>query len=182
MYECPWLAEARKHLGQKEIPGRLNNPWIVGIWEYLKLPFRDDETPWCKGFVSYCLQKCGIDTPPGAAARSMQNWGVKIDKPIPGCIVVFWRGSPNSYSGHVGFVTGITRGGNIVVLGGNQNDQVSEATYIAKGQPGSRVVSYRWPLGSNVPSEALAPTHVTPTAVPPKKTWIKIPATNIKED
>ena len=183
MYECPWLAEARKHLGQKEIYGPRHNPFIVGLWKFLGLPYRDDETPWCAGFVGGVLEKCKIKSSRSAMARSYQKWGVKIDRPIPGCIVVFWRGSPNGISGHVGFVTGLTREGHLKVIGGNQNDQVSEAVYAAKGQPGSRVLSYRWPLGINVPSEALAPTpEVKPTSVPTKKTWIKIPLTNIKED
>jgi uncharacterized protein (TIGR02594 family) len=150
MYECPWLAEARKHLGQKEIYGPRHNPFIAGLWKFLGLPYRDDETPWCAGFVGYVLEKCKITSSRSAMARSYQRWGVRIDKPIPGCVVVFWRGKPNSISGHVGFVTGLTRAGNLVVLGGNQGDAVSEAAFTR-----DRVLSYRWPLGVPVPKEAL---------------------------
>lgn len=150
MYECPWLALARKYIGQKEIPGPRHNPLIVRMWERIKASFRDDETPWCSAFVGSVLELSGIQSSRSAAARSYQNWGVKIDKPIPGCIVVFWRGSPKGYSGHVGFVTGMTRNGNLVVLGGNQGDAVSEAAFTM-----DRVVSYRWPLGVPVPQEAL---------------------------
>lgn len=158
MYECPWLAEARKCIGQKEIYGPRHNAWIVSLWKFLGLPFRDDETPWCAAFVGATLEKCGIKSTKSAAARSYQNWGVKIDKPIPGCIVVFWRGNPNGYSGHVGFVTGQTRAGHLVVLGGNQGDAVSEAAFSV-----DRVVSYRWPLGVPVPKEAV------------KTSWQKVP-------
>jgi hypothetical protein len=64
--------------------------------------------------------------------------------------VVFWRGSRDGYSGHVGFVTGLTRDGHLIVLGGNQGDEVNEKAFAR-----DRVLSYRWPLGVNVPKEAL---------------------------
>lgn len=154
MYECPWLARARRYIGQREIPGSKHNPLILRMWERIKSSIRDDETPWCAAFVGSMLELCGITSSRSPAARSYQNWGVKIDRPIPGCIVVFWRGSPKSYSGHVGFVTGITKSGNLVVLGGNQGDQVSEKAFDR-----SRVVSYRWPTGVPVPKEALKLTE-----------------------
>lgn len=150
MYECPWLLRARKYIGVREIPGRQHNPLIVRMWERIKAAFRDDETPWCAAFVGSVLELCNIQSTRSAAARSYQTWGVKIDRPIPGCIVVFWRGSPRSYSGHVGFVTGITKMGQLVVLGGNQGDVVCEKAFDR-----SRVVSYRWPTGVPVPAEAL---------------------------
>ena len=149
--EPVWLTEAKKYLGQKEVPGPKTNPWIVQMLIKLGLPWRDDETPWCGTFVSWVLTTCKIkpsDHPAGA--RSYQNWGVKIDKPVPGCIVVFWRGSPKSVNGHVGFVTQITKEGHLVVLGGNQGDAVTERAFDT-----ARVVSYRWPLGVPVPVEAL---------------------------
>jgi uncharacterized protein (TIGR02594 family) len=153
MYECPWLQRARKYIGVKEIHGHQHNPLILRMWERIKAKFRDDETPWCAAFVGSTLELSGIQSTRSAAARSYQTWGVKIDRPIPGAIVVFWRGSPNSYSGHVGFVTGVTRSGNLVVLGGNQGDEVSEKAFAR-----DRVVSYRWPLGVPVPKEALKVT------------------------
>jgi len=152
MYECPWLAVARRYIGQREIPGKQNNPLIVRMWERIKQSFRDDETPWCAAFVGSILELCDIQSTRSAAARSYQSWGVEIDKPIPGCIVVFWRGNPNGYNGHVGFVTGVTRDGNLIVLGGNQGDAINEKAFSR-----DRVVSYRWPLGVPVPSEALKP-------------------------
>jgi uncharacterized protein (TIGR02594 family) len=153
MYECPWLARARRYIGQREIPGSKHNPLILRMWERIKAKFRDDETPWCAAFVGSILELCDIQSSRSAAARSYQAWGVKIDRPIPGAIVVFWRGSPNSYSGHVGFVTGTTREGHLVVLGGNQGDQVCEKAFTR-----DRVVSYRWPLGVPVPKEAMKVT------------------------
>jgi uncharacterized protein (TIGR02594 family) len=152
MYECPWLAVARKYIGQREIPGPRHSSFILKLWRRIKRPYIDDETPWCAAFVGYCIEACGLGltSTRSEAARSYQNWGVRIDKPIPGCVVVFWRGSRDGYSGHVGFVTGLTRDGHLIVLGGNQGDEVNEKAFAR-----DRVLSYRWPLGVNVPKEAL---------------------------
>jgi uncharacterized protein (TIGR02594 family) len=152
MYACPWLAVARKYIGQKEIPGPRHNSFILKLWRRIKRPYIEDETPWCAAFVGYCIEACGLHltSTRSEAARSYQDWGVRIDRPIPGCVVVFWRGNPRGFSGHVGFVTGVTREGHLIVLGGNQGDEVSEKAFTR-----DRVLSYRWPLGVPVPKEAL---------------------------
>lgn len=44
--ELPWIAEARRHIGQREIKGTRHNPFIVGIWAATGVSwFLDDETP-----------------------------------------------------------------------------------------------------------------------------------------
>jgi uncharacterized protein (TIGR02594 family) len=68
------------------------------------------------------------------------NFGTKLSKPAVGAIVVFWRGTPSSGSGHVGFVAGKDASGRLLVLGGNQGDMVS----IKPGDT-SRLVGYVWP-------------------------------------
>jgi hypothetical protein len=74
------------------------------------------------------------------AARSYLTYGRKLDKPEPGCIVVFWRGSPTSWQGHVAFFVG-DAGAHVRVLGGNQSNAVTEASY-----PKSQVLGYRMPV------------------------------------
>lgn len=140
MKDPRWLAVARKYIGQKEIPGKANNPLIIQWWEAIKAPFRDDLTPWCAGFVGGVLEECGIKSTRSAAARSYLKHGVKLDKPAVGCIVVFWRGSPKGFSGHVGFVVGMDRKANLMVLGGNQGDEVNIKPFSKQ-----RVLGYRWP-------------------------------------
>ena len=49
---------------------------------------------------------------------------VKLTGPALGAVVVFWRISPNSGKGHVGFYVG-EDGEAYYVLGGNQGDAVS---------------------------------------------------------
>jgi uncharacterized protein (TIGR02594 family) len=146
--EPVWLTTAKKYIGQKEVPGRVHNPIIIKWWVLIKSIFRTDEVPWCAAFVGGILETCGFTSTRSAAARSYQTWGQKLRTPVPGCIVVFWRGSPTSYTGHVGFFVGYDRNGNLLVLGGNQGDRVSVAAFST-----SRVVGYRWPLGVAVPGD-----------------------------
>jgi hypothetical protein len=53
-----------------------------------------------------------------------------------GCIVTFTRQG----GGHVGFVVGQDKLGNLLVLGGNQGDEVNVRTF-----PSGRATSFRWP-------------------------------------
>lgn len=137
-----WLATARKYVGQKEIKGPHHNPHVLQWWKDIGAPwFKDDETPWCGAYVGGSLVETGIAPPKGAAsARSFLDMPVKLDKPAYGCIVIFWRGSRHGASGHVGFVVGIDRHGNLMVLGGNQSDKVSIVPFDT-----ARVLGYRWP-------------------------------------
>ena len=134
-----WFSLARGHIGLKEIVGKEHNPDIVAFWEYCKLPFKDDETPWCAGFVGGCLEQCGIKSTRSGMARSYLKWGKSIDEPKLGAIVVYWRNSRYSTHGHVGFVAGEPSGGFIPTLGGNQGNMVCIKPY-----PQSRVLGYRW--------------------------------------
>lgn len=139
--EPKWLLCARKYVGQKEFPGKANNPAIVRWWRALKVAWIADSVPWCGAFVGGVLAECGMPVvTSGASARAWLNHGVKLDKPAVGAIVVFWRGSKSGWSGHVGFVVGYDRRGNLMVLGGNQGDAVNIKPF-AK----SRVLGYRWP-------------------------------------
>lgn len=139
--ELPWIAHARKFIGLREIPGSKHNSTIVRWWEKLKAPFRDDETAWCGAFVGGILHECGLPVPSGpAAARSYLNLGNVLERPAYGCIVIFWRGSKNGWSGHVGFVVGVDRRGNLMVLGGNQGNEVNIKPFAV-----DRVLGYRWP-------------------------------------
>jgi uncharacterized protein (TIGR02594 family) len=154
--EPPWMIEARKHVGLKEIPGAKHALQILEWWEAIKAPFRDDETPWCAAFVGGCLETVGIRSTRSAAARSYAKSErfFKLSKPAQGCIVVFWRGSPTGWSGHVAFLAGIGDGA-IWCLGGNQGDKVS----IAKFSPG-RLIGYYWPYESPLDEDDFPPRRM----------------------
>lgn len=141
MTEPRWLELARAYIGTREIKGPRHEPLILKWWAAINAPFRDDETPWCGAFVGGVLAEAGLPlVSGGASARAWLKLPVKIDRPAVGCVVVFWRGSPTGGNGHVGFVVGQDRAGNLMVLGGNQGDEVN-----IKPFDRARVLGYRWP-------------------------------------
>ena len=95
-------------------------------------------TEWCAAFVNAILDVNGI---PGSesvskyplTARSFLKWGVPVQSPLKGDIVIFPRGN-QGWQGHVGFYIATQRLNGItyyVILGGNQNDSVSYELYRA---------------------------------------------------
>jgi len=144
--EPPWLTLARSYLGTKEVPGRGSNGTIDGFFRDAGYPGYRDETSWCAAFVGAVLARSGYPRLADLTARSGRYYGQKLDGPKIGCVVVFWRESPTSWKGHIGFVTGIDWDKKTLrVLGGNQNDAVTEATFAM-----SRVLAYRWPVAATV--------------------------------
>ena len=142
--EPVWIEIARKYIGTKEIPGKGTQKLILKWWSLIRAPFTDDETPWCAGFVGGVLEEAQIKSTRSAWARSYLNWGTPLSKPRVGCIVIFERGPT---SGHVGFVLGQDKNGNLIVLGGNQSDMVC-----VKPFERSRVLGYRWPANIMMPA------------------------------
>ena len=137
MKELAWLAEARKHIGLKEIPGAKNNPVIQAWLKDLGAWWQDDATPWCGVFAAHCLKAGGRDLPKNwLRAKEYENFGLSLKQPAYGCVVTFTRQG----GGHVGFVIGEDGNGNLLVLGGNQSNGANIATF-----PKSRATSYRWP-------------------------------------
>ena len=137
MKELAWLAEARKHIGLKEIPGAKHNPIIQAWLKDLGAWWKDDETPWCGVFVAHCLKAGGRDIPKNwFRAKEYENYGLKLKQPAYGCIATFTREG----GGHVGFVVGETEDGQLLIQSGNQSNGVNIRAF-----PKSRATSYRWP-------------------------------------
>lgn len=136
----PWLVEARRLIGQKEVPGPRHNNWIAKGWARLGAGwFNDDETPWCGFFVAHCMNAAGQPYPGRglfARAKAWLDWG-KPCSAIYGAVAVFGR----SGGGHVGFAVGQSAS-NLYILGGNQRNAVNIMP-IAK----SRCLGFRWPAG-----------------------------------
>lgn len=150
MNEPAWLRVARSYLGLREYRGNRHNPKIVEWWIKLGLPFRNDETPWCAGYVCGVLEEVSIRSPRSAAARSFhwKNWGTVLNEPAVGAVVSMWRGSKRGAYGHVGFVVGRDRFDHLMVIGGNQGNCVSIKPFEC-----ARVLSYHWPREANPPTE-----------------------------
>jgi uncharacterized protein (TIGR02594 family) len=134
------LEEAEKHLGVEEWPGAKHNPAVLAYFETSGNGWvKDDETSWCAAFVNAILAALALPTTGKLNARSFLDYGEKVElvDVRPGDIVVYWRGDPNGWQGHVGFVMSITNG-QVMTLGGNQGNKVSIAPY-----PLSRVLGFR---------------------------------------
>lgn len=129
--ELPWIAEAKKHLGLREIVGAKHNPvilkWLADMGGFPKANkafWKDDETPWCGLFVGHCLGVAGRVVIPDwyrAKAWADSRYLTKLDKPAYGCIAVKSRKG----GGHVFFVVGKDKQGRLLGLGGNQGNAVS---------------------------------------------------------
>ena len=141
----PWMPIARGELGTREVAGAGSNPDVVEYYAEAGHPeIQNDEPAWCSAFVGAMLTRAGYPNTGSLAARSYLQYGRKLDAPEPGCIVVFWRGSPTSWQGHVAFFVAESVG-RVRVLGGNQSNAVTEAEY-----PKSQVLGYRWPQKASV--------------------------------
>lgn len=150
MAEPNWIAVARRYLGESEVSGSSSNPKITGFFKRAVGKAFGDETAWCAAFVGSCLIEAGKAGSGKLNARSYLDWGQPIATPRLGCVVVFSRGDPKGWQGHVGFWMG-EDSGKVIVLGGNQGNRVSLARY-AK----SRVLGYRWPSDQPLPAAAAA--------------------------
>jgi uncharacterized protein (TIGR02594 family) len=130
---------ALSQYGLKEVSGTSNNPEIMKFFHEIGHSWvQGDETAWCSAFVNWCCLKSGAPMSGKLNARSWLTVGAPIaDDPMIGDIAVFWRESPQSWKGHVGFF--IRDDGDFIwVLGGNQNNQVNISPYRK-----SRLLQYR---------------------------------------
>jgi uncharacterized protein (TIGR02594 family) len=113
------VSEARKYMG--------TNP-------------TDRKRLWCATFMNMVLAKAGYSGTNSDAAKSFAQYGRRISEPRIGAIAVLTRGKRG---GHVGVVSGIDANGNPIIISGNHNQRVGEATYAR-----SRVIAYVMPSES----------------------------------
>ncbi|WP_114937584.1 TIGR02594 family protein [Mucilaginibacter endophyticus] len=143
------LAEALKHYGTMEHPGKGSNPDItqwakeVGVSGW----YTDDDIPWCGLFVGICAlrAKYPFSANKLLAAKEWANYGVKADTPKLWDILVFQRPG----GGHVGFYIGENTNA-YLVYGGNQSNAVGFA-WIAKDRCiAARRPAYKYGVPGNV--------------------------------
>lgn len=98
---------------------------------------------WCAGFVSWCLKESGpmpFDYTVGArsirtkakAAGLLTFEDPSETTPLPGDIVVWWRGTLNGWEGHTGFVHHVSQG-RIYTIEGNKTSKVEGFDYPLAG-------------------------------------------------
>jgi len=126
-------------VGVKAFPEGQSNPRVTAYHKGTNITGYDDKAAWCSSFVNWVFNKVGIHGTNSALARSWLEWGVRIDFPVKGCVVVLEREGPNGWKGHVGFYVK-TEGERIYLFGGNQLNEVREYDYDV-----STVLAYRWP-------------------------------------
>ena len=125
------LRTALTQYGVTEIRGGNHNPTIVKYSSDIGYKgVIDDETAWCSIFINWCAMKAGLERSKKLNARSWIDIGEEIQNPQPGDVVVFWRGSPDAWTGHVALIINYSEDKRFIYcLGGNQNNQVKVSPY-----------------------------------------------------
>jgi len=130
---------ASRYIGIHEIAGSMAHPLIS--WWHSLCGFRldtPDEVPWCSSFLNGMAWELRLPRSKSAAARSWLGVGTPVnpDFAVKGDIVILQRGTgpqpgPEVLQapGHVGIFAGWDGDSRVFVLGGNQSDQVSVASY-----------------------------------------------------
>lgn len=140
--EPPWMREARRYMGIKEIPGPKSNPTILGFAKklggWVASYYTNDDTAWCGLFVGNCIAITLPSEPLPANPLGALEWnkfGTAVQIPAVGAIMTFTR----TGGGHVGMYVGEDADA-FHILGGNQANSVS-ITRVAK----NRLAGIRWP-------------------------------------
>lgn len=142
-----WVAAGRSKIGEREIPGPKHNPWILSFWKQAPwLKSDDSDSPWCGGFVKWCLEAAGLPYPKEfPRAASYATWGVACPAQL-GAIGVKARTGGN----HVFFIVGITQDRKYYkALEGNANNMVRIGEI-----PVAQVNHIRWPAGAPLPARS----------------------------
>ncbi|PPQ14906.1 hypothetical protein CV770_34345 [Bradyrhizobium sp. AC87j1] len=161
-----WLSVSLAHLGLKEGAGAADNPELVADIQSVARDYQHDATPWCAGWVSFCLSRA-VEKPSSrplwalSYADTKSEPVVRLAGPAVGAIAVKTRNG----GGHVTFVAGRTRDGALACCGGNQNDQVNVSPY----RP-DVFLGFYWPKGAPLPASVgmLALPIVTTAGKPVK--------------
>src|ERR1700761_3426102 len=148
MTEPVWIQSAKKEIGVHEV-GDNRGPNVRRYAEWGHCGEEGD--PWCAMFANAMREHNGGPGSGSALARSFEHSAnfVKLEGPAYGCIVTFWRGSPTSGLGHVGFYMG-EHNGLILTLGGNESDMVKVEYLNSHGSTFGRF-GYYWPKSVPLP-------------------------------
>jgi uncharacterized protein (TIGR02594 family) len=125
------LTVAQGELGQSELINNKPNPRVLDYLRSVNLP-EDVATPWNSAFVNWVVKQAGLPGTNSGAARSWLFWGKSVAAPVVGSIAVFWRASPQSGLGSVGFVVRADET-TITIISGNVENSVAE-TVLRKSQ------------------------------------------------
>lgn len=143
---------AMRFVGLKEVPGPVSNAHVLAMLRLDAEWVEGDDTPWCSAWVNYVAWLLRLPRSKSLAARSWLKVGIPIELedalPAFDVVVLSRGGGPQPGAdvldapGHVGFYAGVEGWGSdsarVLVLGGNQGDEVSVAPY-----PAARILGVR---------------------------------------
>jgi uncharacterized protein (TIGR02594 family) len=142
------IAEAEVGVHEDAIPGRQNQR-IIEYHQATSLRATTDEVPWCSSFVNWVMKQAGYRGTNSALAKSWLDWGLAIESPRAGAVVVIKKkgaasdvATGSSTGFHVAFFVSVSPA-YIRLLGGNQGDQVRYSNFYLKGYD---IKGYRWPV------------------------------------
>jgi uncharacterized protein (TIGR02594 family) len=121
---------AARFVGLEEVPGDASNPLVLGMLRLDAKWVKGDDTPWCAAFVGFVAFVLGLPRSRSLAARSWLEIGTPVelkDAQRGNDVVILKRGG-NPALGHVGFYAGRSAD-RVLILGGNQRDEVSTAPF-----------------------------------------------------
>ena len=96
------------------------------------------------------LKKVGLKGTETLWALDWDAWGVKLQGPAVGAFAPMKRITQDGQvAGHIVVIVGRDKSGNLLGLGGNQDDAVN-----IRAIPVARPLSFRWPNGVGLPKNA----------------------------
>lgn len=139
---------ARRYVGMvREIPGERDHPFIRWCHSLCEGGEAPDEVPWCSSFANAIAFGLGLQRSRSKAARSWLAVGdpVALEDAAQGDVVILQRGDgaqpgPGVIAapGHVGFFDSWDGPSRVMLVGGNQGNSVSRASF-----PKSRILGIR---------------------------------------
>lgn len=151
---APWMKIVKFEIGVKEVNGSKNNPRIIEYHQAVSLKATQDSVAWCSSFVNWIFMRMNMPRTKSALAISWLNWGVELEEPIYGAVMV---DDYKNGHGHVAFFTRWLAKDQIEVLGGNQNDEVCYKAWKSK-------VRFFWPKGEPFPPNAKLKNQISSKA------------------
>lgn len=143
----PWHAEIKRRMDLHEVRDK------AVLWAWLRSGGGSvgdpSKVPWCGDLVETAIAR----TLPGEPlpnnpylARNWLKFGVALDEPAIGAVMVFWRGARHGISGHVGLYDGEDASA-FSIVGGNQSNAITRAR-LGK----DRLLGIRWPATFPLPT------------------------------
>ncbi|TAT70108.1 hypothetical protein ELI56_37765 [Rhizobium ruizarguesonis] len=149
----PWLTIARSEQA-RPVSETVNADRIPVYFDAIKFGNLNGKIPhWCGAFVGFCVKTAGASLPDGPArAANWKTWGNRSfplgasDIPL-GAVVVLKPQDPKT-SGHVAFFEKFAENRKVELLGGNQDDQVSQKPFAITEISAIRMLAEDLPLGA----------------------------------